>query len=494
MNNPSPIPWSTRDIIDALTLDKSFALHSETHSQRFFSRISTDSRTIGKDELFLALTGENFDGHDFIPGLLKKGIKGFLTSKNYHNALSREEKNAFFKEQACLFSVKDTLKGLGGLARYQRIRSKAKLVAITGSNGKTTTRKMTGSIFSMKYKTLTTKGNLNNEIGLPLTLLRLSHEHEWAVVEMGMNHLREISRLSKITMPDIGIITNITNAHLEGLGSLENVATAKAEIMDGMEENAALVLNRDIPSMDIVINRAKEKNIKTITFFTSNAGAVSDANISADNIITADNIKIHDNALNFDLLRNNIFQETINIDCPASFMTGNALAASAAAFRAGMTAKDIKKGLTQFIPVSGRMCIMKDVAGFNIIDDTYNANPGSVKAALDTIKNLDCRTDYRVAVLGDMLELGGISEKLHFDIGMAAAKSRVSMLYTHGKMADTIIKGALAGGISKRHTMSGTKQDIAEHILENTDKGALILVKGSRGMKMETIIHHLTEH
>ncbi len=493
MNNPSPIPWSTRDIIDALSLDKSFDLQSQIHPRGSFSRISTDSRTIGKDELFLAMTGENFDGHDFIPGLLKKGIKGFLTSKDYHNALSREEKNAFFKKKACLFSVKDTLKGLGGLARYQRLRSKAKVVAITGSNGKTTTRKMTGSIFSMRYKTLTTEGNLNNEIGLPLTLLRLSHEHEWAVVEMGMNHRGEISRLSRITMPDIGIITNIANAHLEGLGTLENVAAAKAEIVDGMEENGALVLNRDIPSMDTVITWAKDKNIKKISFFSSHAGGESDAYIPTDNIITADNIKIHDSALNFDLLRNNIFQETININCPASFMTGNALAASAAAFQAGMSAKDIKKGLAQFVPVSGRMCIMKDVAGFNIIDDTYNANPGSVKAALDTIKNLECRDDCRIAVLGDMLELGAISEELHFDIGMAAANSRVSMLYTHGKMADAVIKGALAGGIPKKRTMSGTKQDIARHILDNTDKGALILVKGSRGMRMETVIHHLIE-
>ena len=353
---------------------------------------------------------------------------------------------------------------------------------------------MTGSIFSSRYKTLTTEGNLNNEIGLPLTLLRLSHEHEWAVVELGMNHLGEISRLSKITMPDIGIVTNITTAHLEGLGTLENVAIAKAEIMDGMKKNTALVLNRDIPSMDIVINRAKEKNIKTITLFSSHAGAVSDAHISADNIITADNIKIHDSALNFDLLRNNIIQENISIHSLASFMTGNALAASAAAFQAGMTAKDVKKGLAQFIPVSGRMCIMKDVAGFNIIDDTYNANPGSVKAALNTIKTMGTKSEYRIVVLGDMLELGPRSEELHFDIGIAAAKSCISMLYTHGKMANTIIKGALAGGMSKRRTMHGTKQNIARHILENTDKGAWILVKGSRGMKMETVIHHLKEH
>lgn len=480
VDNLSPIAWKNSDIMDALGP----TIHSEINFTGFFKGISTDSRTIGTDELFVALNGDNFDGHDFIPDLLERGIKGFVVSKAYLDGISGQKKKSFSRRQTSLFSVDNTLTALGGLARHQRIRSGVKVVAITGSNGKTTTRQMTASIFRQQYNTLATQGNLNNEIGLPLTLLGLSKAHEWAVVELGMNHPGEISRLSRIAMPDIGIITNIGNAHLEGLGSLENIATAKSEILDGMNQNGMIAINRNTPHRDLIARSAKNKKLASIIFFGT----------GKNTRITADEIKVNDERLSFNLIKGNRIVEKIDIKSPAAFMVTNALAASTAALYAGLTGESIRKGLADFIPVSGRMRIIKDIPGVTIIDDTYNANPASVKAALETMAELGRGSKNRVAVLGDMLELGTASETLHFEIGKTVAKTRASMLYAHGSMAEIMINGAVEGGLPKPRTLSGTKEKIAAHLLSHMGADAWILVKGSRGMRMETIIHHLQEH
>ncbi|MGD9732873.1 MAG: UDP-N-acetylmuramoyl-L-alanyl-D-glutamate--2,6-diaminopimelate ligase, partial [Desulfamplus sp.] len=276
-----PIEWSVSDITTALGISAPLEISSPVNlplsedskpdlnlSSHKFSSVSTDSRTIKNGELFVALRGDRFDGHKFVFNLIEQGVKGFVVGQGFYDDLSPDKRDEINKNNIYLFEVADTLKALGMLARFQRVRSGVKVVAITGSNGKTTTRKMTASIFEQHFKTLSTQGNLNNEIGVPLTLLKLSKDHDWAVVEMGMNHPGEISRLSRIACPDIAIITNTTDAHLEGLGSVEAVAMAKSEITDGMNQGSTIIINRDDPRWKIISDKAdKSPNVSAKIFF-----------------------------------------------------------------------------------------------------------------------------------------------------------------------------------------------------------------------------------
>ncbi len=259
-----PIPWQIKDISKALNTDPVFSTINKDHC---FTNISTDSRTSDQDQIFLALKGENFDGHTFIKSLIDKGIKGFVVNKDYIDTLDANTKLQFSKQNLIVFKTNDTLEALGKLAQYQRLRSNVKVLAITGSNGKTTTRKICEEIFKLKIKTHTAQKNFNNEIGLPLTLLNVSNAHDWAIVELGMNHSGEISRLSKIALPDIAIITNTADAHLEGLDTIDNVAKAKAEIFEGICKNGTAILPFDDLRREILEAKAKKKQYQKYSFF-----------------------------------------------------------------------------------------------------------------------------------------------------------------------------------------------------------------------------------
>ncbi|MBF0572334.1 MAG: UDP-N-acetylmuramoyl-tripeptide--D-alanyl-D-alanine ligase, partial [Desulfamplus sp.] len=549
-----PIPWSVADILNALEIPE----YGSNFEELTFTSISTDSRTITKNELFVALKGERFDGHTFIFDLINKGVRGFVVEKVFYESLTDGQKeiissleNNIDNNPICFFPVDDTLKALGMVARFQRIRSEVKVVAITGSNGKTTTRKMTASIFEQHFRTLSTQGNLNNEIGVPLTLLKLSKEHEWAVIEMGMNHPGEISRLSKIACPDICIITNTTDAHLEGLGTVEDVAMAKSEIVEGMNQGSTIIINRDDPRWEIIAQKADEiPNINKIFF-----------GLESENVdISAINISLNQDSATFDIcknLKNNSQLNYLNINnvkikshaiedfkienlkimTPAPFMVKNALAAIAAASAGNVTEESIRKGLLAFKPASGRMQIIDFPMQqwLHIIDDTYNANPGSVKAALQTLNNLSSANSCSntvgesIAVLGDMLELGEKSPQLHFEIGQEVVKNGISRLYVHGDMALEIVKGAKEAikigktALLENNIFHGTKEEIVEALLQyikrvenilrdsnlqeisktelNSNKemqkseaNIWILIKGSRGMKMEIVVDALTKY
>ncbi|MBF0377400.1 MAG: UDP-N-acetylmuramoyl-L-alanyl-D-glutamate--2,6-diaminopimelate ligase [Desulfamplus sp.] len=580
-----PISWSVSDLLNALEISTCGSSKISECSSSFeeitFTSVSTDSRTITKDELFVALKGERFDGHTFIFDLINKGVRGFVVEKVFYESLTDEQKemissleNNIANHPICFFPVEDTLKALGMAARFQRVRSGVKVVAITGSSGKTTTRKMTASIFEQHFTTLSTQGNLNNEIGVPLTLLKLSKEHEWAVIEMGMNHPGEISRLSKIACPDIAIITNTTDAHLEGLGTVEDVARAKAEIVEGMNQGSTIIINRDDPRWQIIAEKAdKCPNISNKIFFGLEESENSD--------ISAINISLKQDSTTFDLCKNfkinsqlknsnidNLINENIGTDnrriksleiedskienikimTPAPFMVKNAIAATAAAIAAKIPKQAIQEGLSNFEPASGRMQIIdfplslsNPLQWLHIINDTYNANPGSVKAAIETLRSLSSQNirlnkvgesisaGESIAVLGDMLELGKKSPQLHFEIGQEAAKSGISRLYAHGDMALEIVRGAKEAikigktALLESNIFHGTKEEIISSLLqyikrlENTlrnsnlqeietkeqpnnkeiEKGETniwILIKGSRGMKMEIVVDELTKY
>lgn len=473
----APIKFNISDIETALDVKTSFA---DNGAEEKFSSVSTDSRTIDKADLFVALKGERFDGHAFIPDLVKKGVKGFVVETAFSSAMPSETAEILKNANARLFKVENTVTALGDLARYQRMRSRAKVVAITGSNGKTTTREMTAGIFSRTFNTLSTMGNLNNEIGLPLTLLQLSDDHEWAVVEMGMNHFGEIEKLSRIAVPDIGVITNTSDAHLQGLKDVNGVARAKSEIFLHANKNAAAVLPAADPRIDILTNRAKENpDIQKIIYFGENSGPAG---------ISAQTARIENGNLRFKIRVPEDKAFDVGLNCPAQFMVSNSLAACAASRIAGIDTKTIKDGLEAFTPVKGRMNVIRMGQNITLIDDTYNANPESMKAAIDTLKTI-AGGGFTIAALGDMLEMGDNAAYFHQEIGKSAAEAGISKLYCHGDLAGHIIKGALDSGYSSKNTYQGPKKDIAEAVLHEAEKGPVcILVKGSRSMKMEEVI------
>ncbi|NOX33540.1 MAG: UDP-N-acetylmuramoyl-tripeptide--D-alanyl-D-alanine ligase, partial [Deltaproteobacteria bacterium] len=474
-----PIAWTKEDLSKAL---KTGPVFSTNKKGLIFEGISTDSRTIKQSQVFLALRGDKFDAHVFIKGLVNNGIKVFIVDKAHMDTLDEKTKKEFAKKNLTVFETSDTLKALARLARYQRIRSNVKVLAITGSNGKTTTRKITEEIFKTRFHIHATIGNFNNEIGLPLTLLNLSSAHEWAIVEMGMNHKGEISRLSRIALPDIAMVTNTAAVHLEGLGNADNVACAKAEIFEGIRENGTAILFADDPRREILEKKArKNKAIKKIIFFGSDKNA---------DIYSGD-IETKDTGTSFTAGFNGR-ESKFSINSPALFMVDNSLAAISAALTAGINPAGIKKGIKAFCPVPGRMNIYRLCDSINIIDDTYNANPLSVARAMKTL-NAVSGAKKSIAVIGDMLELGDKSDRLHWQIGKQAALLGINKLFVFGDMVKHTMEGAMENGFSKENIFHGTKDQIAGKVMENSNQDCWVLVKGSRGMAMEAVIQKLQQ-
>ncbi|MBW2192272.1 MAG: UDP-N-acetylmuramoyl-tripeptide--D-alanyl-D-alanine ligase [Deltaproteobacteria bacterium] len=334
---------------------------------------------------------------------------------------------------------------------------------------------MTASVVSRRFVTLATSGNLNNEIGLPLTLLRLDGTHERAVVELGMNRPGEIGRLAEICLPAIGVITNIGPAHLEGLGSVEGVLHAKTELLEQIKPDGTAVLNAD----DKRLLKLAGEISKSVLLY----------GMSEDAEIRARDIKEKGAGLSFTLV---LPSEQIPIDLktPARFMVSNALAAASVGHLMGLSAGEIKAGLETFETARGRMNIFKTVTGINIVDDTYNANPGSMTAAISTLASLK-GNKRGVFVAGDMLELGQHAESMHRKLGALAARSDINRLYVTGKFAESVETGARNENMDTRNIFTGTKEEILDNLTGWVQPGDWILVKGSRGMRMETLVEGL---
>ena len=461
------ILWTTADILEAtggelICGDLNYG----------FSGISIDSRSILANELFVAIKGEVHDGHSFAEDVIRQGISGLVIDKEKVNDLSVHE---WKKNKLICLAVNNTTKALGDLASFHRKRANVPVVAITGSNGKTTTREMTAAVVGQRFATLSSRGNFNNEIGLPLTLLKLNHGHKWAVVELGMNAPGEIARLGEICMPDIGVITNIGPAHLKGVGSIEGVMHAKGELLDKIKAGGTAVLNAD----DHRVLHLAGKTSANVIFF----GIADEATIRAESFIETDR------GISFALV---LPEETISIDLKThgTFMVSNALAAASVGYKLGLSAKEIKTGLEDFKPVGGRMNILHTGRGINLIDDTYNANPGSMEAALKTLTTLK-KNNRGIFIIGDMFELGKHAEQMHEEIGALAAGSGISMLYATGEFAKSVANGAIHGGMESKNIFIGEKKEILDDLPGHLKSGDWVLVKGSRGMRMEEIVERL---
>jgi len=470
--NPNPIPrdlipWRTSEILEATGGD--LFIGDLTHS---FSGVSIDSRKISPDDLFIAVKGDVHDGHSFIASVIENGVSGLLVEKNKTSMLPEIKS---LKNRIVCITVDDTVRALGDLAAFNRRRTPVSVIAVTGSNGKTTTRNMTSGVVSRRFCTLSTQGNLNNEIGLPLTLLNLKRAHQWAVVELGMNRPGEIERLAEICLPDIGVITNIGPAHLEGLGSVDAVMKAKGELLGKIKPDGTAVLNADDPRL----LKLADTTTRNILLFGMSKNAA----------IRAESIQEKIEGVSFKLV---LPEEKISVHLktPAVFMVSNALAASAAGHLVGLTAGEIKAGLEAFDPVKGRMNIHKTGKGIHIIDDTYNANPGSMQAAIRTLVSLKGE-NRGFLIAGDMLELGKHSAALHRKIGSTAAGSDIAGLYVTGKFSEDVAAGALEEHMNPDDIFKGTREEILDTVTKRLDSGDWVLVKGSRGMAMEKVVQGL---
>ena len=466
MGNKQKIPWTTSEILEATKGDLLCGDIKHT-----FEGVSIDSRTISANELFIAIKGNVHDGHSFVSNVITGGVRGLIISKDKVCAPAGTDWQD--KGIVCM-KVNDTTKALGDLASFNRGRTHVSVVAITGSNGKTTTREMTASIVSMRYKTLSSKGNFNNEIGLPLTLLNLKSSHQWAVLELGMNRPGEIDRLGEICIPDIGVITNIGFAHLEGLGSIEGVMNAKGELIERIKPEGTVVLNAD----DSRVLSLSTKTSRKVLYF----------GLSEDAHIRALDVNETTTGISFTLV---LPEERIPIELRVhgGFMVSNALAAASVGYIIGLSSEEIKAGLEYFRPVKGRINIV-DVRGVHIIDDTYNANPNSMEAAIKTLSSLKGNS-RGILVAGDMLELGEYAESMHRKIGSLSARSNIARLYVTGEFAETVADGARKENKNSMDIFIGSREEILEDLKKWLLPGDWVLVKGSRSMSMEKIVEGL---
>ncbi|MDY6852381.1 MAG: UDP-N-acetylmuramoyl-tripeptide--D-alanyl-D-alanine ligase [Thermodesulfobacteriota bacterium] len=431
------------------------------------SGVSTDTRTIRPGELFVALCGENFDGHGFVKKAFEQGAAAAVIAGEADPVRGRP----------CL-RVPDTLRALGDLAAWLRQRQPLKVLAVTGSNGKTTTKEMLVKIISRKYKTLATKGNFNNLVGLPLTMFGLRPRHRAAVLEMGMNRPGEIARLTEIARPDVGLVTNIGPAHIEKLGDLRGVARAKGELYAGLKDKAVAVVNQDDP---LVTEMAGAFGGEKLTFGFSRQA------------------QVHVRGLRLRGLKGSTF-EIVTPSGPAQISfsllgrhnVANALAAAAGALALGLTTEDIQAGLEDFSPFPGRMNLKRLQGPVYLFDDTYNANPASTKAALRVLAAL--RGQGRIlAVLGDMLELGPAAGPEHTAIGRTAAEMGVDILAAVGNEARALADEAGKTGMPKTKVLwFAEATEAADWLRNEIQPYDRVLVKGSRGMRMERIVKRLT--
>ncbi len=433
--------------------------------------ISTDTRTLRPGNLFIALTGENFDGHDCLTQAAERGAAGLLIRAD------RLAKLPAGLNGMPVIAVPDTLPGLGAIAHAWRLRFAIPLVAITGSSGKTTTKEMIAAIASRSRKILKTEGNLNNLIGLPQTLLGLRKGHELAVVEMGTNCPGEIARLAAIAAPDIGLITNIGPAHLEGLGSIEAVREEKGALFEVMAGHGTALINHDDPQIAVLAERWKGNRI---TF-----GLGPGADVTTRRIETAGA-----EGVRFNLVIAGIGIPVRMAVCGAHNVQ-NALAAAAAAGAMGFDRHAIAEGLAAFRPVPGRMEIRRLGNGAFVIMDIYNANPASMREALLTLQGL--RGPGRAfAILADMLELGGQAQELHEGVGTLLAETGVDRVFLKGVFSRSTAAGALKKGLpGERITFFDEPGEVVGHLKLHLKKDDWILIKGSRRMKMEAVAEAL---
>ena len=423
-------------------------------------KVSTDSRTIKRGELFVALRGENFDGHNFVEAVATAGATGAIVDSNWKGNAG---------DNFALIRAKDTLLAYQQLAANYRKSLKLSVVAITGSNGKTSTKDFAAAVLARRFRVTKTQGNFNNHVGLPRTILEATSQDEVAVWEIGMNHPGEVAVLAKIAAADVGIITNIGLAHIEFMGSREKIAEEKGALAEAIDAEGTVILNADDPFTKGIATRARGKVILAGT----TAGT-----------IRASEINQSGSATDFTILEG-AHRCRAQLPVPGLHMVQNALLAVAAGRVFGLSLEECAAGLVA-APLTKARLQVKEIRGVQFLDDSYNANPDSMKAALRTLVELDAE-GQRIAVLGEMRELGGESEAGHREVGEMAAALKVDHLIAIGNVAAGLADAAKQAGLENSSTVASTAE-AAELLAVIAAPGDLVLIKGSRLARTEQVI------
>lgn len=423
------------------------------------STVTTDTRRESPGSLFVALAGERFDGHDFLAGAAEAGAVAAMVSVPVRTALP-------------VVTVRDTLAGLGALGAHNRRQSDARVIGITGSQGKTTVKEMCGRILRQRAKTLVTRGNLNNAIGVPLTLLDIGPDDVFAVIEMGANAAGEIAYTAGLAAPDIVHITNVAGTHLAGFGSLEGVSRAKSELWTGLKEDGTAVVNLDDRFAADWLTDLRGKRC---------VGISAEGLTSADYRITAGKtVGVERSLLSLSTPQGSF---TVELPLPGRHNAANALAATALTMEAGCDMDNVRNGLLSMQPVKGRLSISTLPSGARLLDDSYNASPASYRAAIDVLSSMEGQT---ILVAGDMGELGTEAVRLHREIGEYAANHNVDILMTTGTLSKE-----MAAGFGNEAMHFASKDELIQTLKSLLKTGVSVLVKGSRSAGMDTLIEEL---
>jgi UDP-N-acetylmuramoyl-tripeptide--D-alanyl-D-alanine ligase len=439
-------------------------------AERFMTRVCSDTRTLQPGDLFVALRGEHFDGHDYATEAAQKGAIAMMCDRDF---TSTDVPAALG-----LIRVEDTLKGLQKLAGTYRKQLDLRVVGITGSNGKTSTKEMVAAALSVKYQVQKTQGNLNNHIGVPLTLLALEEQTEWAVIEMGMNHPGEIRPLAAMGDPDIAVVTGIGWVHIEAFDSREGIAEEKGELIRALKPEGVAVINGDDPLLVPVTQWTDAKIIRT-GFGDQNNFRVTD--------VTA-----NESGTQFSVCQGGGNRVAVSIPLFGAHMASNAALALAVAAECGVPLESAANGLKNLELPGGRLKLHAHAAGW-LLDDTYNASPDSMVAGMDSLALLP-GSGRKVALLGSMGELGAFSQELHEWVGEQAAKRQFDLLGAIGPFAEAYIKGARDAGMDQSRLMAAsTHEQMIQFYQQQAEPNDVILVKGSRSMAMEKVVGLIQE-
>lgn len=431
-----------------------------SNAEIFFENVTTDSRKIKSGALFVALKGENFNGEDFAAEAFKKGAVAVLVSKGFNKNLD-----------GVILRVDDTLTAYRQIAGAWRDRFDIPIIAVTGSNGKTTTKDLTAAALNGLGQVQKTSGNFNNEVGVPMTLLELEERHKAAVVEIGMRGLGQIESLAQVVKPTIGIVTNVNETHIELLGSIENIARAKGELVEAIKSGGTIILNADNRHTAAMKNLAGA-GVEIVTYGLENPADLTAKDILIGSVSTEFTLVFRGKEYDFEipmLGRHNV---------------SNALAAIAAGLTVGLSLEEIQRGFSTLTTTKMRFEVIRR-DGLTIVNDAYNASPASMRVAIKTTSEV--YNGRLIAVLGDMLELGEISERVHREIGAEIAENKFDTLITLGELGKFIAAGARDAGLKNVYTFD-THEDAAKKILELVRDGDTILFKASHVMHMEKII------
>ncbi len=456
MIKPLTLKW-VEEFIRAQSL--ALPVSVQRYGDAEFSAVNSDTRSLVAGELFVAIRGEFFDPHHFIEQAVAKNPCALIVEEYFPNVALPQ------------LVVNDSILALGQIAALNRSLFNGKLIGITGSSGKTTVKTMVASILAECGKTHATKGNLNNHIGVPVTLLQLTSEHQFAVVEMGASGPGEIGYLCSLARPQVTMINNVMPAHIEGFGSIEGVAKAKGEIYSALAADATAVVNLDDQFAPSWLAKLQNHPVMSVSLHNS----------SAD--FSARNILLNDADLSFELIVNGQATE-ISLAAQGEHSVRNALMAAACAFAAGAKLQQIKMGLANFAPVAGRMSKHTGINQVQIIDDSYNANPGSVRAAIDVLAQKTCG----VLVLGDLAELGPDAARLHGELGDYARSKKLSHIFTLGNLSQNASQHF---GVGAQHFMD--RASLVSHLKAIARADMTLLIKGSRSSKMDLVVRELCD-